>query len=320
MTTQVQDPSSKEFKVVKFLPCEYDEDCERVVQECTVLADVTHPNVVRVRNVQRHLIQSFTLHGAATMRWHLAVTVSEWCPGGRLVDHLRRVDSQSISENMMQRWCQQAAAGLKAIHSLGICHRNLNPGNVYLDKAGKAKIGGFMCLKAARGPGCTFSHGRCDTGSPMCIAPEVDDGYEVTIKADVWALGCCMYYWTTGTLPDLRRIGVDTALRSVSLHFGERVRGAIRMALQIHPEIRSNAEDIWAYLSVFKSSVGTKRLNALNKLRGKIAVKPGINHGAKSGIAAVISQASQTNNKFKLKLLANIAAEAEANNAELGKK
>ena len=37
-----------------------------------------------------------------------------------------------------------------------------------------------MCLKKRCGPGCGLSFGRCDVGSPIIIAPEVDDGYEVT--------------------------------------------------------------------------------------------------------------------------------------------
>ena len=300
LMSQVQDPSSRNFYVVKMLPCEYDEDCTRTVKEAELIEDITHPGIVRLRSVQRHLVQEFTELGSATQRWNLAIFVSEWCPGGRLIDYLRRVDYMQITSRTMQLWCQQACAGLKAIHEVGICHRNLNPGNIYLDAIGKAKIGGFAAFKFPRGPACAFSYGRCDVGSPPIIAPEVDDGYEVTTKSDVWAFGCCMYYFCTGTLPDLRRIGVEKALRNVSLHFGERVRGAIRMCLQVHPEVRSSAEEVWMYLSVLEQ-MQRKKSRALSRLRSTIGARSDINHGSKSRFSGLIDAATQ--NKLKLKLM-----------------
>jgi serine/threonine protein kinase len=250
------------------------------------------------------LIQKFTDMGSATERWHLAIFVNEWCEGGKLTDYLSRVDYLKVPGRQMQMWCQQACAGLKAIHELGICHRNLNPGNVYLDSSGKAKIGGFAAFKFPRGPGCGFSYGRTDVGTPAIIAPEVDDGYEVTTKADMWAFGCCMYYWCTGTLPDLRITGVENALKNVSLHFGERIRGAIRMCLQVHPDVRNNAEEVWMYLSVV-DAMQKKKKRAMGRLRGMIGAKQGIGHGNKGKLMGVVDMAQQ--NKLKLKLLVDKA-------------
>ena len=322
MLVQVQDPSSGIFKVVKFLPCEYDEDCQRVLVEAEVVEDVSHKGVVRCQSVQRHMIQHFELNGAATQRWNLAIFVSEWCEGGKLIDLLRGVDYLDVSGRQMQIWCQQVAAGLRALHELNIVHRNLNPGNIYLDGSGKAKLGGFMCMKASRGPGCGFSYGRCDVGSPMIIAPEVDDGYEVTTKCDIWAFGCCMYYMCTGVLPDLRMMGVEAALKNVSLHFGERVRGAIRMALQVHPQVRSSAEEIWMYLSVL-DVVKKKKKRALDRLRKIVGAKEGVDHGAKSKFGGLMDsiQGGQ-GNMLKLKLAAakEAAKKTEAEEAADGER
>jgi len=90
MLSQVQDPSSGNYYVVKMLPCEYDEDCERTIAEAELIEDISHPGVVRVKSVQRHLIQNFTDKGSAAQRWHLAIFASEWCAGGKLSDYLTR--------------------------------------------------------------------------------------------------------------------------------------------------------------------------------------------------------------------------------------
>ncbi|GMH56135.1 hypothetical protein TL16_g02065 [Triparma laevis f. inornata] len=315
MLVQVQDPSSGNFFVAKMLPCEYDEDCERVIREAELIEDVVHPGIVRIKSVARHLIQHFTIDGSATQRWHLAAFVSDWCPGGKLVDYLRNIDYLNITARQMQMWCQQVAAGLKAIHELGITHRNLNPGNVYLDANGKAKVGGFMCFKTGRNPGCGFSYGRSDVGTPQVIAPEVDDGFEVSTKADIWAFGCCIYYWCTGTLPDLRQMGIDRALKNISLHFGNRVRGALRMCLQVHPEVRSNAEEIWMYLCVV-DKMKEKKGRAMGRLRKMLTTNKKIDHGSHSKFGSMVDLAGQ--NKLKLKLLAMKDAKKAAGGSPAG--
>ena len=135
----------------------------------------------------------------------------------------------------------------------------------------------------------------------MVIAPEVDDGFEVTTKADIWAFGCCIYYWCTGTLPDLRAIGAEKAVRNVSLHFGKRVRGTLRMCLQVHPDVRSSAEEIWMYLCVV-DKMHEKKGRAMGRLRKMISVDKTIDHGSHSKFGAMVDLAGQ--NKLKLKLLA----------------
>jgi len=299
MTCQVQDPSSGFYQVIKFLPCEYEEDVVRVVEEAELIGDITHRSIVRVKSVERHLIQRFTLHGSAHQQWHLAAFVFEWCGGGKLVDYIRTVDFLEIDPHTMQGWCQNVAEGLKVLHELGLTHRNLNPGNVYLDSGGRAKVGGYMCFKAARAPGCIYSMGRCDTGSWSVVSPEVEAGYEVGPKADIFAFGCCMFYWCTGKLPNVAKFGVEATVREVSLHFGERVRGAIRMALQPNPDVRADSEELWKYLSV-QDMVKQKRGRALAKLRRVVGAKKGIDHGDKSVFGRLVDQVTKTENKFLL--------------------
>jgi len=183
-----------------------------------------------------------------------------------------------------------------------LTHRNLNPGNVYLDNGGRAKVGGYMCFKAARAPGCIYSMGRCDTGSWSVVAPEVEAGYEVTPKSDIYAFGCCMFYWCTGRLPNVVRFGVEGCVREVSLHFGPRVRGAIRMCLQPNPEVRADAEELWKYLSV-NEGLKMKKGRALAKLRKIVGTKKGVDHGSKSAFGRLVDDVGKVENKFLLKAL-----------------
>lgn len=250
------------------------------------------------------MIQKFTREGAAHQMFHLAGFVSEWCGGGKLVDYLRTVDYLNVDGQTMQHWCQNVAEALKTLHGAGIVHRNINPGNIYLDSGGRAKLGSYMCQKAARAPGCLFSFGRSDVGSWQMAAPEVENEYGVTPASDIFALGCCIYYFCCGATPNVGLYGVDGVVRQISLHFGNRVRGAVRMCLQPHPEVRADAEEVWKYLSVHEA-MAQKKNRALAKLRGKIRAKAGIDHGkGRTAFSNLISQTKTVENQFKLAALA----------------
>ena len=108
-------------------------------------------------------------------------------------------------------------------------------------------------------------------------------------------------------------MGAEKAVRNVSLHFGSRVRGALRMCLQVHPEVRSNAEDIWMFLSVV-DKMHEKKDRAMGRLRKMISVDKTVDHGTHSKFGSVVDLASQ--NKLKLKLLAMKGKKAAAATAE----
>jgi serine/threonine protein kinase len=115
----------------------------------------------------------------------------------------------------------------------------------------------FFFLKILKNPrvlGDQYSFGRADCGSPCVISPEVDDGFPVTAAADVWALGCCIYSWVTGEstgehCSTLREKSIDEILRRVPRRFGTKLRSALRMCLQHHPERRATAKEVWKLLS-----------------------------------------------------------------------
>ena len=148
----------------------------------------------------------------------------------------------------LEKWLAQVASGLRALHASGCTHRNLNPGNIYLDERRRAVVGGFQCIKTARAPGCPTSLGRADCGSACVIAPEVEDGGVAGTSADIWAFGCCLYRWITGELPRMRTLPIARALQRVPHAYSEKIRRVLRMALEPRPQSRATADDIWAVL------------------------------------------------------------------------
>ncbi|CAL9351908.1 Serine_threonine-protein kinase PknD [Nocardiopsis dassonvillei] len=90
------------------------------------------------------------------------------------------------------------AEGLKAVHSQGLVHRDLKPGNVILASDGPRLID----FGIARALDAT-SHTRTHTvlGTAAFMAPEQVKGEETGPACDVFALGCVLAFAATGRSP-----------------------------------------------------------------------------------------------------------------------
>jgi formylglycine-generating enzyme required for sulfatase activity/serine/threonine protein kinase len=101
----------------------------------------------------------------------------------------------------------QAALGLQYAHEKGMVHRDIKPSNLILARHGKkpvVKILDFGLAKATReGPvdkGLT-QEGQM-LGTPDYIAPEQSlDATKADIRADIYSLGCTLYYLLSGGPP-----------------------------------------------------------------------------------------------------------------------
>ncbi|MGW4027114.1 protein kinase domain-containing protein, partial [Streptomyces sp. NPDC005009] len=90
------------------------------------------------------------------------------------------------------------AEGLAAVHTHGLGHRDLKPGNVLLAADGPRLID-FGIAKAAEDTHLT--HTGAVIGTPGFMAPEQVVGNEATEAADIFALGAVLVYAATGEGP-----------------------------------------------------------------------------------------------------------------------
>jgi serine/threonine protein kinase len=103
----------------------------------------------------------------------------------------------------------QAARGLEAAHAAGIVHRDIKPANLMLDASGTVKLLdlGLARLVAANSPFGQSTKNNL-TQSRMCMgtvdymAPEqADDPRKVDQRADLYSLGCTLFFLLTGRPP-----------------------------------------------------------------------------------------------------------------------
>jgi hypothetical protein len=122
--------------------------------------------------------------------------VMEYVAGESLADVLAR-HPRGLPEQEVLLWLRGICAGVAYLHDHGIAHRDLKPGNLFIEK-GEVKIGDYGLSKfisASQRSGHTES-----VGTVYYMAPEVSRG-RYGKEVDQYALGVILYQMLTGRLP-----------------------------------------------------------------------------------------------------------------------
>ena len=159
----------------------------RFMMECSVLADLAHPGIVR------HVAHGLAEDGTP----YLAM---ERLEGEELDARLSRGPMQLADALELLR-C--VAGALAVAHARGVLHRDLKPSNVFL-RDGEVRGATLLDFGIARrvGLGDGLTHTGRVVGTPDYMAPEQARGAAALGPAvDVFALGCVMYRCLTGQTP-----------------------------------------------------------------------------------------------------------------------
>ena len=155
---------------------------DRFLQEYVMIAGVDHPNIVRIHDL-----------GVADDYAHIAM---EFLPGGDLKARI----GGGMRENEAVSCTRQIASALATLHSLGILHRDLKPGNIMLRADGTPVLIDFGLAKQMRveqeitGQGAIF-------GTPYYMSPEQGHGQEVDERSDIYSLGIIFFEMLAGQKP-----------------------------------------------------------------------------------------------------------------------
>jgi len=154
------------------------ERLDRFKREIEAVRNLSHPNIVRLIDFD-----------TSSDRPYL---VTEYCAGGSLatVEPFWK-DSPSIAFSLFLDVCE----ALKHAHANGVVHRDVKPGNVFLDGLRRhAILGDFGLCYVDTGTRFTLTDEA--VGPRLFIAPELEDGRAdaVSNKTDVYSLGKLLYW------------------------------------------------------------------------------------------------------------------------------
>jgi serine/threonine-protein kinase len=163
---------------------------ERFVLSARVTMAVEHPSVLRVFGVQEPADAAPYL-------------VMEALSGEALSDYLRRIPA--MPEVLVVKLAREVASALVAAHRVGIVHRDIKPGNLFLmgplgDPNG-IKVIDFGLAKDTQDPEAGPNSTNLVLGTAQYMAPEQVLADPVDPRTDVYAFGVLLFRALTGHLP-----------------------------------------------------------------------------------------------------------------------
>jgi len=126
--------------------------------------------------------------------------IMELVEGGSFRELLQDGGGSGLAWPMVVNAAAQICSALQCAHNHGVIHRDLKPGNLFVTRDGGIKLGDFGIARDVSSADLT-DHGLT-VGTHAYMAPEQITGdASISGKADLYALGCCLFEMLTGRKP-----------------------------------------------------------------------------------------------------------------------
>lgn len=162
---------------------------ERFRQEALAAAALSHPNIVHAYDVDND--------------GDIHYLVMELVDGQDLSRHVKQRGPLPFLE--AAEYIRQAADGLQHAHRVGVVHRDIKPANLLIDHNQVVKILDMGLAKFEAGEtkeSLTLAFNENVLGTADYLAPEqAINSHLVDHRADIYSLGCSLYYAITGSPP-----------------------------------------------------------------------------------------------------------------------
>src|SRR3954470_18505487 len=156
----------------------------RFVRESKVAASIDHPNVIPIYY--------------SGEEGGIAYIAMRYVAGDDIRSLVRR--EGNLAPERAARIVAQIGSALDEAHAAGLVHRDIKPANVLLTAEDHVYLTDFGLTKHALSVAGTTKPGHW-VGTLDYVAPEQIRGERIDARADIYALGCLLFFTLTGVVP-----------------------------------------------------------------------------------------------------------------------
>ena len=181
----------RRLRAIKVLPLNRVNDSSylgRFYREARAVAALDHPHIVRAYDVDNDENVHFL--------------VMEYVDGRDFQQLVK--EKGPLPFELTADYIRQAAEGIAHAHDAGIVHRDIKPANLLVDAKGTVKVLDMGLARFSRDDeaSLTIAHEENVLGTADYLAPEqAINSHEVDHRADIYSLGCTLYFMLTAHPP-----------------------------------------------------------------------------------------------------------------------
>ena len=169
--------TTKDIVVLKEISQKKTEDApnKQVLRELLVLMNFSHPHIVKYNSVFVH---------------HSNIVIEMKFYTSSLTNVIKQI-SKPFHVKKTKKIIRSIALGLKYLHDHDIIHRDIKPGNIFIDENCIVKLGDFGSSRIIT----NYNNGNLTplVGTKWYKAPEIIFGNKIYDKTvDIWSFGCLM--------------------------------------------------------------------------------------------------------------------------------
>ena len=176
----------KKAAVKMLLPklCGDENVTSRFLTEAKIMVELNHPNI-------RQVYDYGEIDGRPTI-------VMEYLDGDDLKARMKK--GERFSDEDLIMWWNQLVDALNYTHAKGIVHRDIKPGNIFVDNDGNIKLLDFGIAKVKESISSTQTGQKI--GTLMYMSPEqVKDSKHIDYHTDIYSLAVTFVHLITGKRP-----------------------------------------------------------------------------------------------------------------------